>query len=93
MTRTTEGRACVVISEVRDMTVSGEDLVIRTVTGEELTGRRPWCPRRGGTDEARLDLALELTFPASDPVAVSSGEGETAPFARRRDVERKESRS
>ena len=108
MTRTTDGLACLVISEVRDMTVSGEDLVIRTVTGEELMGRRPWCPRGGdvtwlahGTnamrrsvivgrhpsrtrdgwvnDDARLDLALELTFPASDPVAVSSWEGETAP--------------
>lgn len=76
MTGTTDRLACVVISEVRDMTVSGEDLVIRTVTGAELTGRRPLCPRRSGMDDdARLDLALELTFPASDPVAVSSEGG------------------
>jgi hypothetical protein len=90
------------------MTGSGEGLVIRTVTGEELMGRRPWCPssgdvawlahganvmgasvivgrhpfrtRDGGVnDDARLDLALELTFPASDPVALSSWEGEMAP--------------
>lgn len=86
MTRTTGGLACLVISEVRDMTVSGEDFVIRTVTGEELMGRHPWCPGGGDgdrrstsprtrdgwvNDDARLDLALELTFPASDPVAVS----------------------
>ena len=31
------------------------------------------------TIRVRLDLALELTFPASDPVALSSWEGETAP--------------
>ena len=37
---TTDDLKCVDLSEVRDMTGSGEHLVIRTVTGEELMGRR-----------------------------------------------------
>jgi len=45
-----------------------------------IVGRHPSRRRDGWVnDDARLDLALELTFPASDPVAVSSWEGETAP--------------
>jgi hypothetical protein len=108
MGATTNDLPCVEISEVRDMIGSGEDFVIRTVTGEELLGRRPWCARKSEvawlahgvkairrwtiagrlpfrtredrvTDDARLDLALEMTFPASDPVAVSSWGGETPP--------------
>jgi hypothetical protein len=96
------------ISEVRDMSRVGEDLVIRTVTGQEVIGTLSWCQRKsdvawlahgliamhrrmvagrhpfrtredGVNDDARLDLALELTFPASDPVAVSRSQGETPP--------------
>jgi hypothetical protein len=43
---TTYDLKCVELSEVRDMTGSGEYLVIRCVTGEELMGRRSWCQRK-----------------------------------------------
>jgi hypothetical protein len=54
---TTYDLKCVELSEVRDMTGSGEYLVIRCVTGEELMGGRPWCQRK--SDVAWLSHSLD----------------------------------
>jgi hypothetical protein len=50
-----------------------KDVCADDAASRDLTERKIASPDREEREEAQLDDAVELTFPASDPVAVTGG--------------------